>query len=140
MDILQEAAEAEGYLCARIDGSCNQKKRGREINKFQTDVNTTVIFCSVKACGTGLTLTAANHVFLTDLWWAPSIDLQAIDRVHRIGQKKQLSVYRFLCKGSVDEKIFDLQKKKIDLQEMTQKPQGYDSRLERAQDMASLLA
>ena len=62
-----------------------------------------------------------------------------MDRAHRIGQKKQVSVYRFLCKGSVDEKIFDLQKKKIDLQEMTQKPQGYDSRLERAQDMASLL-
>ena len=139
LNILEKAIEAEGYVCARIDGSTSQLKRAREIKRFQTGFNVDVILCSVKACGTGLTLTAANHIFLTDLWWAPSIDLQAIDRVHRIGQKKEVSVYRFLCKNSVDEKIFELQKQKMNLQDMTQKPEGFEARLERAKDMAQLI-
>jgi DNA repair protein RAD5 len=60
----------------------------------------------------GLNLTGANHVFLTDLWWTKATDDQAIDRLHRLGQKKNVFVKKFLVNDSIDMKILDIQQKK----------------------------
>lgn len=96
LDILENAISESGYRLCRIDGSTSQQKRARQIQQFSSDKNIAVILCSVKACGVGITLTSANNIFLTDLWWAPSVDLQAIDRVHRIGQTKPVNVLRYV--------------------------------------------
>jgi SWI/SNF-related matrix-associated actin-dependent regulator of chromatin subfamily A3 len=76
LGILQDAVKNAGYKSCRIDGRKTQKQRAVEIRLFTDDPTVSVMFCSVKACGVGITLTAANNIFLTDLWWAPAIDLQ----------------------------------------------------------------
>ena len=115
LDILFQAMQREGYdssTVAQLNGRQNLEKRRNEINRFQNEPAVRIILCSVKAAGVGISLTAANHVFLSDLWWAPAVDQQAVDRVHRLGQKKPVQVLRFLCEDSIDERIFNLQKKK----------------------------
>ena len=72
---------------------------------------------SLKAGGLGLNLTAADYVFLLDPWWNPAVEMQAIDRAHRIGQTRQVFAYRLICKNTVEEKIAELQVKKKELAE-----------------------
>jgi SNF2 family DNA or RNA helicase len=67
---------------------------------------------SLKAGGTGLNLTAADHVFLLDPWWNPAVEDQAADRAHRIGQERPVMVYRMVAKNTVEERILALQTKK----------------------------
>ncbi len=67
---------------------------------------------SLKAGGTGLNLTAADHVFLLDPWWNPAVEDQAADRAHRIGQERPVLVHRLVAKGTVEERILALQEKK----------------------------
>jgi SNF2 family DNA or RNA helicase len=68
---------------------------------------------SIKAGGVGLNLTSANYVFIIDPWWNPFVEMQAIDRTHRIGQDKNVFVYRFISKNTIEEKILNLQQTKI---------------------------
>jgi SNF2 family DNA or RNA helicase len=130
LNLLQGAVSAAGFQCARIDGTMNHSQRSKELKRFTEDPSVTVIFCSMKSCGTGITLTAANNVFLVDLWWSPAVDLQAIDRVHRLGQTREVRVLRFLCENTIDEKIFALQKEKSDLAQMT-----FESNVKRAGEL-----
>ena len=71
-----------------------------------------MLLASLKAGGTGLNLTAADHVFLLDPWWNPAAEDQAADRAHRIGQDRPVIVYRMVAKDTVEERIFQLQGKK----------------------------
>ena len=71
----------------------------------------------MKAGGTGLNLTAADYVFIVDPWWNPASEMQALSRSHRIGQDKPVMVYRFISSDSVEEKIIELQNKKMQLSE-----------------------
>ena len=71
-----------------------------------------VMLMSLKAGGTGLNLTAADHVFLVDPWWNPAVEAQAADRAHRIGQERPVMVYRLVSQGTVEERILALQEKK----------------------------
>jgi len=140
LDILSTALADSGFKYCRIDGNVPQKGRASEIERFTEDDSVTVMLCSLKACGVGITLTRANNIFLTDLWWAPSIDLQAIDRVHRIGQTRPVNVLRFLIRDSIDEKIFDLQLKKIALAKEVAKPLSAKELSDlRAKDIMALL-
>ena len=97
-----------GY--AYLDGST--RDRDREINKFQQDKNTKLFLLSIKAGGTGINLTSADYVVLFDPWWNPSVEKQAVDRAHRIGQKNKVIVYKLIVKDSIEEKILILQDKK----------------------------
>jgi non-specific serine/threonine protein kinase len=74
-----------------------------------------VFLISLKAGGTGLNLTAADYVFLFDPWWNPAAEQQAIDRAHRMGQLKKVFTYRLITKGTVEEKVVELQDQKRDL-------------------------
>lgn len=112
LSILHQAIEREGIGATCLTGSMTATQRSKSIRAFSTDPETRVILCSLKASGTGITLTAGNHVFLSDIWWSPAADNQAIDRVHRIGQTKTVFVYRFLMEDSIDERILALQKVK----------------------------
>lgn len=94
-----------------IDGSTSSKKRIELVNKFNQD-DTNVFFIMLKSGGTGLNLTSADAVIHLDLWWNPQAENQATDRAHRIGQKNVVEVIRFISKGTIEEKILELQNKK----------------------------
>ncbi len=94
-----------------IDGSVSSKKRVELVERFNND-NTNVFFIMLKSGGTGLNLTSADVVIHLDLWWNPQAENQATDRAHRIGQKNVVEVIRFISKGTIEEKILELQNKK----------------------------
>ena len=85
------------------------------IRRFQTDERVQVFLISLKAGGVGINLTSADYVFILDPWWNPSAENQAVDRAHRIGQTKNVFVYKFVTAGTLEEKIIALQNKKSHL-------------------------
>jgi SNF2 family DNA or RNA helicase len=96
-----------------LDGQTRNRKE--HIDRFQTDPACGVFLISLKAGGLGLNLTAADYVFLLDPWWNPAVEMQAIDRAHRIGQTRRVFAYRLICRNTVEEKIAELQIKKKEL-------------------------
>jgi SNF2 family DNA or RNA helicase len=96
----------------RLDGSTRDRQSLVEV--FQRG-EAPIFMLSLKAGGTGLTLTAADTVILTDPWWNPAIEAQAIDRAHRIGQDKPVMAYRLVASGTIEERIRALQARKRDL-------------------------
>src|SRR5262249_51816067 len=85
----------------------------RMVARFQgEDDGPRIFLLSLKAGGTGLNLTAANHVFHFDRWWNPAVENQATDRAFRIGQTKNVQVHKFVCVGTVEEKIDDMIERK----------------------------
>lgn len=97
-----------GY--AYLDG--RTQDRGAEVKSFQTDPQKRVFLISLKAGGYGLNLTQADQVFLMDPWWNPAVEAQAIDRAHRFGQGRVVNAYRFVMRGTVEERVLALQEKK----------------------------
>jgi superfamily II DNA or RNA helicase len=90
-------------------------KRDRVVEAFQADERPCVFLISLRAGGTGLNLTAASYVVLFDPWWNPAVEAQAIDRTHRIGQDRTVIAYRLVARGTIEEKIWDLQQRKAAL-------------------------
>jgi SNF2 family DNA or RNA helicase len=92
-----------------LHGGTPQKQRDRMVSRFQGEQGGPPIFLlSLKAGGTGLNLTAANHVFHFDRWWNPAVENQATDRAFRIGQTRDVQVHKFLCAGTLEERIDEL--------------------------------
>ena len=89
--------------------------RLKPVQSFQTAQGAAVMLVSLKAAGTGITLHAADYVFLLDPWWNPAVEAQAVDRVHRIGQKSTVFVYRMITAGTIEERIQALKASKKDL-------------------------
>ncbi|MDX9802104.1 MAG: DEAD/DEAH box helicase [Spirochaetia bacterium] len=108
-----------GYKPLFFHGSLQQKKRNEIIDRFQNDLTSRFLVISLKAGGTGLNLTAANNIIHYDLWWNPAVENQATDRAFRIGQKKNVNVYRFVTKGTFEEKINDMISRKKELADLT---------------------
>ena len=101
-------------------GSTKRAQRQEMVDRFQNDPNAPKIFIlSLKAGGTGLNLTKANHVFHVDRWWNPAVENQATDRAFRIGQKRNVQVHKFVCSGTLEEKINDIIESKKELAEQT---------------------
>ena len=88
-----------------LHGATAVKNRQALVRRFQEDENVPFFVLSLKAGGTGLTLTAASHVVHFDRWWNPAVENQATDRAYRIGQKANVLVHKFLCRGTVEERI-----------------------------------
>jgi SNF2 family DNA or RNA helicase len=97
-----------------LHGGVPKKKRDLMIERFQDRDNddTPFFMLSLKAGGTGLNLTRANHVIHFDRWWNPAVENQATDRVFRIGQKKNVQVYKFICTGTMEDKINEMIERK----------------------------
>ena len=93
----------------------SQRAREKAIENFRKDPKVNVMVMSLKAGGLGLNLTCASLVILMDLWWNPAVEHQAINRCHRIGQTRQVDVFRFIVSGSCEQKMLDIHKKKNDL-------------------------
>jgi hypothetical protein len=99
-------------------GGTPQKQRDRMVERFQAaDGGPPVFILSLRAGGTGLNLTAANHVFHYDRWWNPAVENQATDRAYRIGQTRDVQVHKFICAGTLEERIDELIESKIALAE-----------------------
>src|SRR4029434_2960288 len=86
-------------------GGTPVKQRSQLVEQFQHANGPPFFVLSVKAGGTGLTLTAANHVIHFDRWWNPAVENQATDRAFRIGQKRNVLVHKFVCPGTIEEKV-----------------------------------
>ena len=116
LDLIEPHLNAANIRFTRLDGST--RDRGSVVADFQREDGPPVMLVSLKAGGTGLNLTAADHVFLVDPWWNPAVEDQAADRAHRIGQDRPVMVYRMVAKDTVEERIFQLQGKKRALADM----------------------
>ncbi|KAM9850621.1 transcription termination factor 2 [Aulostomus maculatus] len=105
-----------GLRYAVIDGTVNPKRRMDLVEEFNTNPKgPQVMLVSLCAGGVGLNLIGGNHLFLIDMHWNPALEDQACDRIYRVGQKKDVTIHRFVCKGTVEEKISTLQVKKKEL-------------------------
>jgi SNF2 family DNA or RNA helicase len=107
--------QAYGRTPLFLHGGNSRKQRDAMVENFQNNHQDTIFILSLKAGGTGLNLTAANHVIHYDLWWNPAVEAQATDRAYRIGQEKNVLVHRLLSEGTLEEKIDAMLKAKKEL-------------------------
>jgi uncharacterized Zn finger protein/ERCC4-related helicase len=118
--LLQEIIEKRfGSPGLFLHGGSTRAQRDAMIDAFQKQIEQWVMILSIRAGGTGLNLTAANHVIHYDLWWNPAVENQATDRAFRIGQEKQVTVYRLITEGTFEEQINQMIESKQDLADMT---------------------
>lgn len=115
LDIVRIKLDTSKIPYAYMDGSSTDRKE--QVAMFNKDYKVKVFLISIKAGGLGLNLTEADYVFILDPWWNPAVEAQAVDRAHRIGQKKKVFTYKFITRNSVEEKILILQKHKLKLSE-----------------------
>ena len=113
LNILRETVTERGWPHFYLAGET--ENRGKLVEEFQKTKGAAVFLISLKAGGFGLNLTAASYVVLFDPWWNPAVEMQAIDRTHRIGQTTKVIAYRLLIKDSIEQKIRQLQRAKAAL-------------------------
>lgn len=121
LQLFADYFDRQGWRYAWLTGSTTNRQD--EIEKFSKDNDVKAFFISLKAGGTGLNLTAADYVFILDPWWNPAAEMQAVSRAHRIGQKRNVTLYRFITKHTVEEKIQRLQRYKKALTDAVVKSQ-----------------
>ena len=113
LSLVQHYLKSHKIDYAYLDGSSIDRKE--QVERFNKDPKVKTFLISIKAGGLGLNLTEADYVFILDPWWNPAVEAQAIDRAHRIGQKKKVFTYKFITRNTVEEKILTLQQKKLRL-------------------------
>lgn len=113
LELFRSHFEKQGISYAYLDGAT--KDRSEAVRYFKENDDVKVFLISIKAGGVGLNLTEADYVFILDPWWNPAVEQQAIDRSHRIGQTRNVFIYRFISKDTVEEKITALQVRKKSL-------------------------
>ncbi|WP_270408961.1 DEAD/DEAH box helicase [Brachybacterium paraconglomeratum] len=137
LDRVAGELSARGIDFAHLDGST--RDRDAAVSGFR-DGDAPVFLISLKAGGFGLTLTEADYVFLLDPWWNPAAENQAVDRAHRIGQDRQVMVYRMIAEDTIEEKVLALQRRKAELfDSLTDGGQAFRSAVT-AEDLRELLS
>ncbi|XP_020245575.1 helicase-like transcription factor CHR28 isoform X2 [Asparagus officinalis] len=114
LDLLEDSLNQSLIQYRRLDGSVSLPARDRAVKEFNTDPEVTVMLMSLKAGNLGLNMVAACHVILLDLWWNPTTEDQAVDRAHRIGQTRPVTVSRLTVKDTVEDRILALQEGDIE--------------------------
>lgn len=112
LDLVEIALQEDGYDFRRLDGTMSLTHRDTQLEDFKTKPQVVVLLLSLRAASLGLNLVIANHVVLLDLWWNPSVEDQAVDRAHRIGQTRHVHVTRITVANTVEDKILQLQERK----------------------------
>lgn len=141
LNIIRDHLAATGIEPLMLTGATPTPRRAELVDAFNRSTKPEVFLLSLKAAGTGLTLTKADYVFLYDPWWNPAVERQAIDRTHRIGQDKPVIAYRLVAAGSVEEKVLALQQQKADL--FNDVVEGADASVAQrltAEDLAALVS
>jgi SNF2 family DNA or RNA helicase len=136
LDRIEPHLQAAGITFARLDGAT--RDRAAIVREFQDAAGPPVLIVSLKAGGTGINLTAADHVFLLDPWWNPAVEEQAADRAHRFGQERPVMVYRMVTKDTVEERILGLQERKRRIAEVALGDAGQAGGITRAELLALL--
>lgn len=141
--LLEEPLKAAGFETLRLDGSMNAKRRAQVIKEFEVagPGAPTVLLASLKTSSAGINLTAASRVYLFEPWWNPAVEEQAMDRVHRIGQKEDVKIVRLIARNSIEERILELQEKKKTLaREAFQKRGSKDRKEVSVDDLRTLMS
>lgn len=115
LDLIGKRLNENNINYSYLDGKTSAKDRFRLVNDFNESNENKIFLISLKAGGTGLNLTSASIVVHFDPWWNPSVENQASDRAHRIGQKQVVDVFKLIAKNTVEEKVIGLQESKKDL-------------------------
>jgi SNF2 family DNA or RNA helicase len=110
LDMAAEELHARGIGFVRLDGNCKQHERADALIEFSSNPNVKVFLLSMRAGAVGLTLTAADHCFIMDIAQNSAIEEQAIDRIHRIGQLRPVTVKRFVMQGTVEERLLSVRR------------------------------
>jgi superfamily II DNA or RNA helicase len=131
LDRVEPGLRERGIEWERLDGST--RDRGDVVDRFQSNEGPPIMLLSLRAGGTGLNLTAADHVFLLDPWWNPAVEAQAADRAHRIGQNRPVVVHRLIARDTVEEGILKLHERKRALADAALEDSDGSSRLSRAE-------
>lgn len=124
MDLMEEYLTFRQYKYCRLDGSSKLSDRRDMVNDWQTKPELFVFLLSTRAGGLGINLTAADTVIFYDSDWNPTIDSQAMDRAHRMGQTRQVTVYRLLVRGTIEERMRDRAKQKMQVQKVVMEGGG----------------
>ncbi|KAF8243891.1 hypothetical protein K440DRAFT_31423 [Wilcoxina mikolae CBS 423.85] len=117
LDLVQRALRANGFLFARLDGSMTAEARKKSLTTFREDPSCTVLLATIGSAGAGIDITVASRVHLLEPQWNPMAEDQALDRVHRMGQKHNVVTTRYIVANSIDEGMTRLQRKKLQLVE-----------------------
>ena len=112
IEIVEWRLRKENFVIAKLLGSMPVTQRAANLRAFREDPSVTVILMSLKSGGEGLNLQTANRVFVLEPWWNPAVEMQAVMRAHRIGQTRPVIATRFCTADTIEERMFDLQKKK----------------------------
>ncbi|KAF2239007.1 hypothetical protein EV356DRAFT_226832 [Viridothelium virens] len=115
LNLIQQALESEGFCTQRIDGSSSLEQRSEALRRFREDPKCTVMLASIGSAGEGIDLTAASRVHLVEPHWNPMAEAQAVDRVHRIGQTREVVVTRYIMRDSIETYIQWVQQDKLRL-------------------------
>lgn len=118
MDLFEEFLIEKQYSYLRLDGTCKVSQRKELVNLWQNTDRHFIFMLSTRAGGVGLNLTAADTVIFYDSDWNPTVDQQAMDRVYRLGQTKDVTVYRLITKGTIEERIMEMAEKKGEMQKL----------------------
>lgn len=112
LDLISFRLQRAGFKICRLEGGMTPESRDRTVKYFMETPDVTVFLVSLKAGGVALNLTEASRVYLMDPWWNPSVESQASDRIHRLGQHRPIVVTRFVIENSIESRIIQLQNKK----------------------------
>lgn len=137
LDLVQRQLVKHGLVFTRLDGKMNAAQRDAAMESLSTDPDCRILLASLGVCSVGLNLVAANQVILSDSWWAPAIEDQAVDRVHRLGQTRDCKVVRLVMEDSIEDEVLEIQTKKRKLAGMAFGEK--DGRRGRAEEQAQRL-
>ncbi|KAF8863176.1 hypothetical protein BDZ45DRAFT_712462 [Acephala macrosclerotiorum] len=124
LDLIQFALQENGINYCRLDGKMSRTARGQAMENFRDDPTILVILVSITAGGLGLNLTTANKVYVMEPQYNPAAEAQAVDRVHRLGQKREVETVRYIMNDSFEEKMLELQEKKKKLAQLSMDSEG----------------
>ncbi|KAF8556316.1 hypothetical protein OG21DRAFT_1506763 [Imleria badia] len=112
LDLIAFRLQKAGFQICRLEGTMTPQARDATIQHFMTNVHVTVFLVSLKAGGVALNLTEASRVYLMDSWWNPAVEYQAMDRIHRLGQRRPVQAIKLVIEDSIESRIIQLQEKK----------------------------
>ncbi|KAF8803919.1 hypothetical protein BYT27DRAFT_7195263 [Phlegmacium glaucopus] len=112
LDLIAYRLQKAGFNVCRLEGTMSPQARDATIKHFMNNVDVTVFLVSLKAGGVALNLTEASRVYLMDSWWNPAVEYQAMDRIHRLGQRRPVQAIKLVVEDSIESRIVQLQEKK----------------------------
>ncbi|OAX40604.1 hypothetical protein K503DRAFT_687226 [Rhizopogon vinicolor AM-OR11-026] len=119
LDLIAFRLQKAGFSICRLEGTMSPQARDATIQHFMNNVGVTVFLVSLKAGGVALNLTEASRVYLMDSWWNPAVSIQAMDRIHRLGQHRPVQAIKLVIEDSIERRIIQLQEKKLAMVDAT---------------------